>query len=125
MWKSLDILPECVMFAKERGPTAGSSPSAARSIWQRPRRRNQPRARCVPEQRRLGRAIVGGYRAQAGSALVRFTDAGWDYLRAAHDLKIEIESEYAQLLDRDAFETLCVNLARIIDYERSRSASSS
>jgi DNA-binding MarR family transcriptional regulator len=56
------------------------------------------------------------------AALVQFTDAGWNYLRAAHDLKIEIESEYARLLGPDAFETFCSNLARILDYERTRAA---
>jgi DNA-binding MarR family transcriptional regulator len=56
------------------------------------------------------------------AALVQFTYAGWDYLRAAHDLKVEIESEYAQLLGAGEFESLCANLARIIDYERARSA---
>lgn len=54
------------------------------------------------------------------AALVQFTEAGWDYLRAAHDLKVEIESEYARLLGPDAFETLCSDLARILDYERHR-----
>lgn len=54
------------------------------------------------------------------AALVQFTDAGWDYLRAAHDLKVEIESEYSELLGADAFEELSRNLERIIDLERSR-----
>ncbi len=57
------------------------------------------------------------------AALVQFTDAGWDYLRAAHDLKVEIESDYARLLDPAAFETLCADLARILDYERHRPTS--
>jgi DNA-binding MarR family transcriptional regulator len=56
------------------------------------------------------------------AALVQFTEAGWDYLRAAHDLKIEIETEYARLLGADAFETLCADLARILDFERNRVA---
>jgi DNA-binding MarR family transcriptional regulator len=56
------------------------------------------------------------------AALVQFTDAGWEYLRAAHDLKVEIESEYANLVGRDAFETLCADLARILDFERARTA---
>jgi len=54
------------------------------------------------------------------AALVQFTDAGWDYLRAAHDLKVEIESEYSRLLGPDVFETLCADLARILGYERNR-----
>lgn len=56
--------------------------------------------------------------ADGRAALVRFTEAGWTYLRVAHDLKVEIESEYAQLLGAAEFETLCSQLARIIDYER-------
>jgi DNA-binding MarR family transcriptional regulator len=59
------------------------------------------------------------------AALVQFTDAGWDYLRAAHDLKVEIESEYAELLGVDVFESLCGDLSRILDYERHRPMSPS
>lgn len=51
---------------------------------------------------------------------IRFTEAGWDYLRAAHDLKHEIEADYTQLLGSDAFEALCTNLARIVEFERRR-----
>lgn len=54
------------------------------------------------------------------AALVQFTAEGWDYLRAAHDLKVEIEAEYTQLLGAEEFATLCTNLARIIEYERGR-----
>jgi DNA-binding MarR family transcriptional regulator len=56
------------------------------------------------------------------AALVQFTDAGWEYLRIAHDLKVEIESDYALLLGSDTFEALCADLARIIDYERTRTS---
>ncbi len=56
------------------------------------------------------------------AALIQFTDAGWNYLRAAHDLKVEIEAEYAELLGADAFESLCADLARIVRYERMRPA---
>lgn len=48
------------------------------------------------------------------ASLVRFTDAGWDYLRAAHDLKLDIESDYIALLGQDAFDALCASLARIV-----------
>ncbi len=54
------------------------------------------------------------------AALVQFTDAGWTYLRAAHDLKIEIESDYIELLGQDAFDTLCADLSRIVAWERTR-----
>lgn len=58
--------------------------------------------------------------ADGRAALVQFTEAGWTYLRAAHDLKNEIESEYVRLLGADQFETLCANLARIVEYEHQR-----
>ncbi len=58
--------------------------------------------------------------ADGRAALIVFTDAGWDYLRAASAIKQEIETEYAQLLGEDAFRTLCEDLARIIDREKQR-----
>ena len=57
------------------------------------------------------------------AALVQFTDAGWTYLRAAAELKQEIESEYAALLGDDTFQALCADLNRIIKYERNRPSS--
>ena len=58
--------------------------------------------------------------ADGRASLVVFTDAGWDYLRAASAIKQEIETEYANLLGADAFRTLCENLAHIIDHEKHR-----
>lgn len=57
------------------------------------------------------------------AVLIHFTDAGWEYLRAAHDLKVEIESEYAELLGVGEFESLCANLARIVEFQRRRGQS--
>ena len=62
--------------------------------------------------------------ADGRAALIVFTDAGWDYLRAASELKREIESAYARVLGRDAFDELSANLERLIDYERARQADS-
>lgn len=59
--------------------------------------------------------------ADGRAALVVFTDAGWNYLRAASALKQEIEADYAKLLGEDAFGTLCEHLTRIIDLEKCRS----
>ena len=58
--------------------------------------------------------------ADGRAALVVFTDAGWDYLRAASSIKQEIESDYIHLLGEEAFRALCENLARIIDHEKHR-----
>lgn len=61
--------------------------------------------------------------ADGRASLVVFTDAGWTYLRAAADLKTEIESDYLQLLGTGQFECLCTNLARIVEFERRRGQS--
>ncbi len=58
--------------------------------------------------------------ADGRASLVIFTDAGWDYLRVAAELKQVIEADYARLLGSEQFETLCKNLARIVEFERSR-----
>ena len=58
------------------------------------------------------------------ASLVVFTEAGWDYLRAASAIKMEIESEYAELLGPEAFHALSDNLARVIAYEKHRIDSS-
>ncbi len=54
------------------------------------------------------------------ASLVVFTDAGWDYLRAASALKQEIEAEYAELLGPEAFRALCENIGRIVAWEKHR-----
>ena len=59
--------------------------------------------------------------ADGRASLVVFTEAGWNYLRVAAELKQEIEADYAQLLGSEQFETLCTNLARIVEFERHRS----
>jgi DNA-binding MarR family transcriptional regulator len=60
--------------------------------------------------------------ADGRAALIVFTDAGWDYLRAASLIKHEIESEYASLLGDNAFRALCEDLARIIDCEKQKAS---
>jgi DNA-binding MarR family transcriptional regulator len=60
--------------------------------------------------------------ADGRAALIVFTDAGWDYLRAASSIKQEIETDYANLLGGAAFRTLCENLAHIIDYEKQKAS---
>jgi DNA-binding MarR family transcriptional regulator len=57
------------------------------------------------------------------ATLVVFTESGWNYLRAAADLKQEIESEYAALLGEERLRELSEDLARIIDYEKRRAGS--
>ena len=62
--------------------------------------------------------------ADGRAALVVFTDAGWDYLRAASAIKKQIELEYAELLGAEAFHVLNNNLSRVIAYEKQRIDSS-
>lgn len=40
------------------------------------------------------------------AALIRFTDAGWDFLRCAYDVKNEIEAEYTAMIGSDGMATL-------------------
>jgi DNA-binding MarR family transcriptional regulator len=56
--------------------------------------------------------------ADGRASLVVFTEAGWDYLRAASEIKKEIELEYTELLGSDHFESLCKSLAHIVEFER-------
>ncbi len=58
--------------------------------------------------------------ADGRASLVVFTEAGWDYLRVAAELKQAIEADYAHLLGPGQFETLCTDLARIVEFERHR-----
>jgi len=44
--------------------------------------------------------------ADARATLVTFTDAGWQFLRDAHDLKREIEAEYTAVLGEAEFAAL-------------------
>lgn len=57
--------------------------------------------------------------ADGRASLVIFTDSGWDYLRAAAEVKQSIEADYATLLGQDQFDALCVALTSIVQYERS------
>ena len=51
--------------------------------------------------------------ADGRATLVSFTDAGWAYLQAAHEVKQEIEAEYAALLGEEGFAELR-SLLRIV-----------
>jgi DNA-binding MarR family transcriptional regulator len=52
------------------------------------------------------------------ASLVQFTASGWDYLDAAHAVKLELETEYRTLLGDDRFEVLKTALAALIDHHR-------
>lgn len=52
--------------------------------------------------------------ADGRATLVSFTDEGWAYLQAAHEVKKEMEAEYAALLGDEGFEQLRVLLRQVI-----------
>lgn len=48
------------------------------------------------------------------ATLVTFTEAGWGFLRDAHEIKREMEAEYAAVLGEDRLETLRATLALLL-----------
>lgn len=54
------------------------------------------------------------------ATLVRFTDAGWGFLRDAGDVKREIEAEYAVLLGEERMRLLYSALNELLDHEEGR-----
>ena len=52
------------------------------------------------------------------ASLVKFTERGWQFLRDAYEVKVELTAEYADLLGKDRLETLqslLVELVEMID----------
>lgn len=56
--------------------------------------------------------------ADGRATLIRFTEAGWSYLRDAAEVKTELETEYRRLLGDDRFTALCEMLRDLIDAGR-------
>lgn len=48
------------------------------------------------------------------ATLVTFTEAGWEFLRDAHEIKREMEAEYAAVLGEEGLETLRATLALLL-----------
>jgi DNA-binding MarR family transcriptional regulator len=55
--------------------------------------------------------------ADGRATLVQFTDAGWTYLRDAHDIKKELELEYAEVLGVPGLAELRALLTALIDHQ--------
>lgn len=51
------------------------------------------------------------------ATLVQFTEAGWNYLQAAHAVKQELEAEYVAVLGASGFAELRVLLTALIDHQ--------
>jgi len=58
--------------------------------------------------------------ADGRATLIRFTPAGWDYLRAASDVKAELEADYRRELGEERFAALRDTLADLIAHEQQR-----
>jgi DNA-binding MarR family transcriptional regulator len=56
--------------------------------------------------------------ADGRATLIRFTEAGWRYLQDAYEVKVELESEYAEALGMERFAALCDALAALIAAEQ-------
>lgn len=54
------------------------------------------------------------------ATLVRFTEAGWQFLRDAHAVKRALEAEYAAVLGAHRLEALRTALAALVEHERQR-----
>jgi DNA-binding MarR family transcriptional regulator len=55
--------------------------------------------------------------ADGRATLIRFTEAGWQYLRDASAIKTELEDEYIAALGAERFAALCETLADLIAAE--------
>jgi DNA-binding MarR family transcriptional regulator len=55
--------------------------------------------------------------ADGRATLVQFTDAGWAYLRDAHEVKKELEADYAQILGASGLAELRSLLTALIDHQ--------
>ncbi len=61
--------------------------------------------------------------ADGRATLIRFTPAGWDYLRAASEVKAELEADYRRELGDERFAALGDALTAMIEHERERTDS--
>ena len=55
--------------------------------------------------------------ADGRATLVQFTDAGWTYLQDAHEVKKELEAEYAEILGTAELAELRSLLTSLIDHQ--------
>jgi DNA-binding MarR family transcriptional regulator len=55
--------------------------------------------------------------ADGRATLIRFTEAGWQYLRDASEIKTELEAEYSRLLGAERFALLCDTLAALVAHD--------
>lgn len=51
------------------------------------------------------------------ATLIRFTHAGWQFLRDAYEIKKEIEAEYQEMLGVEEMKQLRALLQRLLEYE--------
>ena len=51
------------------------------------------------------------------ATLIRFTNAGWQFLRDAYEIKKEIEAEYQEMLGVEEMKQLRALLQRLLEYE--------
>lgn len=58
--------------------------------------------------------------ADSRASLVRFTDAGWRFLRDAGDVKREIEAEYGAVLGEDRMRLLYSALKDLLEHEEGK-----
>ena len=75
-------------------------------------RHADPRRRCRGCRRRD--------RIDRRATIVTFTDAGWRFLRDAHQVKHEIEAEYRAILGERGMQELRALLTALIDNDESR-----
>lgn len=68
----------------------------------------------VSELERQGYVRRGTDPTDARAVLVRFTDAGWQFLRDAHAVKRELETEYATILGQEQLDALRRTLQAIV-----------
>jgi DNA-binding MarR family transcriptional regulator len=61
--------------------------------------------------------------ADGRATLIRFTTAGWDYLRAASEVKAELEADYRRELGAERFAALRGALTAMIEHEHERTDS--
>src|SRR5689334_20942629 len=49
------------------------------------------------------------------ASLVKFTERGWEFLNDAHELKLELDAEYADLLGKERLKELYSLLGELVD----------
>lgn len=69
----------------------------------------------VSDLERQGYVVRVADPTDARAVLVRFTDAGWQFLRDAHAVKRELETAYASILGAERLDALREALQAIVD----------